>query len=140
SHSRGGLQGLLPTLYLPSPLRGGVGGGGALAQTSRSWLHPTSASCPRLDAQPCPSKGRADELAPSKRARHLGEVLRPVGIQAAAAGGGLDGRVGWNQHRDRIADRMIVADPRQRALWASGEEHRLVGVAEIARQLVDRGR
>src|SRR5690606_38732691 len=79
---------ILPVQTIPPPpLRGGVGGGGALAQSSRSWLHAISASCPRLDAQLCPSKGRTDELAPSKRARHLGEVLRPVGIQAAAAGG-----------------------------------------------------
>ncbi len=74
----------------------------------------------------------------SQRAGHFAQVWRVVGIKTAPARRRLDRRIGREQHGDGIADRMIVADPRQGAGRPSGRKHRLARLAQVAHQLVHR--
>src|SRR5258706_1707534 len=76
----------------------------------------------------------------SQRFRYLGEIWRIVRIKTAIPRSLLDGGVGGQQHRDRIANRIVIAYPRKRCAGiADGKDIELSG-AEIGDQGIDHRR
>ena len=71
--------------------------------------------------------------------RDLAEVLRPIRIEAPLARSRFDYLVSRQQHRDRIARRMIITDPRQRTFRSAGQEDGFIGFPQVMNQQIDAG-
>src|SRR5689334_10829725 len=80
-----------------------------------------------------PYEGRS-----SPGARDLRKMRRIIGIKPASVRSLLDRTIGWYEHCQWVADRIVVSNPRKRAHRPAGGKYRCAALAQFANESIDR--
>src|SRR3979411_1097355 len=79
-------------------------------------------------------------LGASQRFCYFGEIWRIVWIKTAIPRSLLYGGIGWQQHRNRIANWIIISYPRKRSAWIAYGKDIQLSDTKIGDQSIDHRR